>query len=124
MGKAPRLGVDVVDIDVLSKQLTSSLGADFKRRIFTPAEIADCRGQAAKFATRWAVKEAVSKAIGTGFRDGLAPIAIEVATATGGSITVAPAAGLSWPCGAEHWCWCVSAAHEQDLAVAVALALM
>lgn len=123
MSRTPKLGVDMVDIDVLTRQLTSSVGAEFKLRIFTATEISDCRNQVAKFATRWAVKEAVSKAIGTGFRDGLAPSAIEVATARDGSITVAPAAGCRWPHGAEHWCWSVSAAHERNLAVAVVLAL-
>jgi holo-[acyl-carrier protein] synthase len=123
MGRTPKLGVDIVDIAILSRQLTSSIGPDFKLRVFTATEISDCRNQAARFATRWAVKEAVSKAIGTGFRDGLAPSAIQVATARDGSITVAPAAGCRWPHGAEQWCWSVSAAHERNLAVAVVLAL-
>lgn len=123
LGATPKLGVDVVDIDVLARQLASPIGTEFKLRIFTATEVADCRNQAAKFATRWAVKEAVSKAIGTGFRAGLHPSAIEVATAPDGSITVAPATGCRWPHGAEHWCWSVSAAHERNLAVAVVLAL-
>lgn len=119
----PRLGVDVVDIEVLARQLSSRIGSAFKHRIFTEREIADCRDQVPKFATRWAVKEAVSKAIGTGFREGLNPNAIEVLTAPDGSIQVAPSAGKPWPEGADNWEWVVSAAHERNVAVAVAIAL-
>lgn len=121
--RTPRLGVDVVDIEVLARQLSSDIGSAFKHRIFTPREIDDCRDQVPKFATRWAVKEAVSKAIGTGFREGLNPSAIEVLTAPHGSIQVAPSAGHTWPDGANNWDWVVSAAHERNVAVAVAIAL-
>jgi holo-[acyl-carrier protein] synthase len=119
----PRLGVDVVDVEVLARQLSSRIGVAFKHRIFTEDEIADCRDQVAKFATRWAVKEAVSKAIGTGFREGLNPRSIEVLTASDGSIRVAPAAGQAWPDDADNWQWVVSAAHESNVAVAVAVAV-
>lgn len=120
---APRLGVDVVEIDILARQLTSALGDRFKQRIFTEQEIVDCKDQARKFATRWAIKEAVSKAIGTGFRQGLNPKAIEVLTAADGAIHVTPSHGQTWPYGAEGWKWSVSAAHEGNLAVAAAIAL-
>lgn len=119
----PRMGVDVVDIDVLARQLGSPIGSAFMLRIFTEAEIADCRDEVAKFATRWAVKEAVSKAIGTGFRQGLSPGAIEVLKAPSGSIRVAPTVGCTWPDGAADWTWTVSAAHERSVAVAVVIAL-
>lgn len=120
---APKLGVDVVDIEVLARQLRSRIGPEFKVRIFTDEEIADCRDQAAKFATRWAVKEAVSKAIGTGFRQGLHPCDIGTVKAPDGSIRVAPATGRCWPHGAEDWTWMVSAAHEAGVAVAVVIGI-
>ncbi|OBB75916.1 hypothetical protein A5759_06640 [Mycobacterium sp. 852014-52144_SCH5372336] len=119
----PRLGVDVVDIDILARQLSSRIGLTFTHRIFTDNEIDDCRNQVAKFATRWAIKEAVSKAIGTGFRGGFRPKAIEVLTAADGSIQVAPSPGQTWPHDADQWRWVVSAAHESNVAVAVAVAL-
>jgi holo-[acyl-carrier protein] synthase len=121
--RTPRLGVDVVDTDILARQLSSRIGAEFTHRIFTDTEIVDCRGMVPKFATRWAVKEAVSKAIGTGFRDGLTPKAIEVLTAPDGSIRVAPSRGQRWPLDASTWRWTVSAAHEGRVAVAVVIAL-
>lgn len=37
------------------------------RRVFTEKEIEDCSGSAASLAVRFAAKEAVSKALGTGF---------------------------------------------------------
>jgi holo-[acyl-carrier protein] synthase len=121
--EAPKLGVDVVDIGVMTRQLNSLNGAQFKRRVFTQKEIADSRDQVAKLAARWAVKEAVSKAIGTGFRQGLHPSDIEVLKAADGSIRVAPAVGRGWPHCAENWHWAISAAHDGGVAVAVALAL-
>lgn len=119
----PKLGVDVVDVERLARELESPIGAAFKLRIFTAAEIADCRDHVPKYATRWAVKEAVSKAIGTGFRQGLHASQIDVITAPDGSIRVAPTAGHNWPLSADKWAWTVSASHEGHVAVAVAVAL-
>ena len=48
-------------------------GGGFRDDVFTPAEIASCTSQshsALHFATRFAVKEAVLKALGTGVLDG------------------------------------------------------
>jgi holo-[acyl-carrier protein] synthase len=44
-------------------------GDRFYRRFFTPQEIAHCQGRAASLAGRFAVKEAVAKALGTGIGD-------------------------------------------------------
>lgn len=118
------VGVDVVDVGVMGRQLDGELGERFMARIFTPGEIEDCRGDHAKFAGRWAAKEAVAKAIGTGFRDELRPQMIEVLKSSAGSIVVAPSRiGIEWPFSAHLWQWSVSAAHEGNLAVAIALAL-
>ena len=43
-------------------------GDRFLTRIFTPDEIAHCRGRVPEFAVRFAAKEAVMKALGTGVR--------------------------------------------------------
>lgn len=53
----------------------------FLNRVYTPDEIARCarrKRPAASFAMRFAAKEALSKALGTGFRQGLAWKDIEV----------------------------------------------
>lgn len=118
------IGVDVVDVGAMGRQLSGELGERFKARIFTAAEIEDCRGDHAKFASRWALKEAVAKAIGTGFRDGLRPQMIEIVKSPAGSIVVAPSRDdIEWPSSAHLWQWSVSAAHERNLAVAIAIAL-
>ena len=49
----------------------------FLRRVFTPEEVAFCRGRVPELAARFAAKEAVMKALGTGAR-GLAWREIEV----------------------------------------------
>lgn len=63
-------GVDILDIGRLESVLERH-GDAFKRKVFTPAEIAqgDERGRQMipYFAGRWAAKEAVAKALGTGF---------------------------------------------------------
>lgn len=60
-------GVDFVEIDRIAGVL-QRYGDRFLRRIFTPGEIAYCRGRAPNLAARFAAKEAVMKSLGTGFR--------------------------------------------------------
>ncbi len=43
-------------------------GQRFLNRVFTPGEIAYCRGRAPNLAARFAAKEATMKALGTGIR--------------------------------------------------------
>lgn len=119
-----RLGIDVVDISVLSRQMVGDLGKRFTATTFTPAEIVDCRGRAERFATRWAIKEAVAKAIGTGFRQGLRPKSIAVITAPSGAVSVEPAPDCHWPSNASNWAWAVSASHEAGVAAAIAVAVV
>lgn len=67
------LGIDICRIDRVERFL-ERYGPRFTRRCFTPAEIEYC-GQyvnnAEQFAARIAVKEAASKALGTGWRRGV-----------------------------------------------------
>lgn len=60
-------GVDFIEIDRVASVL-ERYGDRFLRRIFTPGEIAYCRGRAPNLAARFAAKEAVMKSLGTGFR--------------------------------------------------------
>ena len=67
------LGNDVIDIRRIEETLTR-FGPRFIDRIFTDVEIAksEKRAQrAASYAKRFAAKEACSKALGTGFRNGV-----------------------------------------------------
>lgn len=122
-GRDLRVGIDVVDVSVLSRQLHGNLGQRFSEAVFTAQEVDDCRGRHERLATRWALKEAVSKAIGTGFRSGLRPNMIEVVTSPSGEVHVRAPQGNLWPYGAERWLWATSASHESGMAAAIAVAV-
>lgn len=73
------VGCDIIEIERIARAIKSE---SFIRRVFTAEEAAYCqrRGQqaAASFAARFAAKEAVLKALGTGLREGsLQEIAID-----------------------------------------------
>lgn len=118
-----RVGVDVVSISGFGSTLATKGGAAFLRTRFTEAERAYCQERPERLAARWAAKEAVAKAIGTGFR-GLRPSQIEIVHQTSGEPTLNPIGNRPWPDGANGWLWSLSIAHEGDAAVAVALAVV
>jgi holo-[acyl-carrier protein] synthase len=59
------VGVDIIEIERI-KQVLQRHGERFLRRVYTEAEIAYCRGRIHELAARFAAKEAMSKALGTG----------------------------------------------------------
>ena len=64
------LGVDMIEIQRIKRALEAKSGKRFERRVFTEGEIAYCRSKAdpfPHFAARFAAKEAVMKAFGTGW---------------------------------------------------------
>ena len=74
------LGSDLIDIRRIENTL-SKFGDRFKKRIFTENEIKKCerrKQSAACYAKRFAAKEAAAKALGTGFRNGLALKEIQI----------------------------------------------
>lgn len=73
-------GIDVVEIARVERALARSHGR-FAARVFTPDEQAHCRRHARPaphFALRFAAKEAVMKAVGTGWARGVRWVDIEV----------------------------------------------
>lgn len=74
-------GVDIIEIDRIEKALASN-GDAFRNKVFTEKEIAYCegrkRGRFESYAARFAAKEAVSKALGTGISKGIGLKDIEV----------------------------------------------
>ena len=67
------IGSDIIDIRRI-EQAIERFGDRFLDRIFTDAERGKCDRRAnrsASYARRFAAKEACSKALGTGFRDGV-----------------------------------------------------
>ena len=79
-------GVDIIEIPRI-KQTLDRYGQRFLDRIFTPDEIAYCRGRAPNLAGRFAAKEATMKALGTGVR-GVSWKDIEVIRAESGAPSV------------------------------------
>ena len=74
------IGVDIIETERIRKAI-EHWGEHFLFRIFTPAEVAYCRDRKQShysFAARFAVKEAVIKAIGTGLTSNLRWTSIEI----------------------------------------------
>jgi holo-[acyl-carrier protein] synthase len=117
-----RVGADVCDVATLRRQLSMPTAKHFLEITFTPTELLYCAGRAERLAARWAAKEAVAKAIGSGFR-GLRPIQIEIARRPDGAPLVRAADNRPWPDGADSWKWAVSLAHDGGVAIAVAIAV-
>ena len=61
------IGIDLVEVDRIAATL-KRFGTRFLERVYTEDEIAYCRGRAPQLAARFAAKEAVMKALGTGTR--------------------------------------------------------
>ena len=61
------VGVDIIETRRIDA-VVERWGQRFLTRIYTPAEVNSCRGRAEELAVRFAAKEAVSKALGTGLR--------------------------------------------------------
>ncbi len=59
------VGVDIIEVARVERALARH-GERFSRRIFTEQERAYCRGRMTSLAGRFAIKEAVGKALGTG----------------------------------------------------------
>jgi len=62
-----RVGVDLVEIKRIEAAV-DAWGEPFLSRVFTVSELELCRGKSPSLAARFAAKEAVMKALGTGFR--------------------------------------------------------
>ncbi len=89
-------GVDIIEVERIAHAL-ERFGQRFCDRFFTPQEQADCANQPARLAGRFAVKEAVGKALGTGIGD-VRWVEIEVVSDDRGK----PQSGV---CTATHGDW-------------------
>jgi holo-[acyl-carrier protein] synthase len=61
------VGIDIIEIDRVADVIRRH-GDRFLNRVYTQDEIAHCRGRVSELAARFAAKEAVMKALGTGIR--------------------------------------------------------
>ena len=114
------LGTDIVRVSRLKR------GAAFERRVFTPGERAYARKFAdpvERLAARFAAKEAVMKALGTGWAKGVAWQGIETRVDRSGRPSLhlsGEAARRAKTLGVRSWH--LSLAHDGGDAVAVAVA--
>src|SRR6185436_20922734 len=73
-------GIDIIEISRI-EEVFERRGSRFRDRVFTDAEIAYCEPRGSKFASyaaRFAAKEAMMKALGTGWSNGVAWRDVEV----------------------------------------------
>ncbi|MBX3002168.1 MAG: holo-ACP synthase, partial [Caldilineaceae bacterium] len=60
-----RTGVDIIEIERIA-QAVDQHGQRFLSRVYTPQELSYCGKRIASLAARFAAKEAIAKALGTG----------------------------------------------------------
>jgi holo-[acyl-carrier protein] synthase len=73
-------GIDIVEVKRV-KRLVERWGDRFLHRVFTPIEINYCKGKSSpeqSLAARFAAKEAILKAIGTGLSQGIRWTSMEI----------------------------------------------
>lgn len=125
-GNVVGVGVDLTDVERFRSMLEKYHDA-FLARTFTDAEIAYCSPRANKaeaFAARFAAKEAVVKALGTGFRGAITPKSIGIENSENGApcaVLDSAATDALRAIGGEKVL--VSLTHLKDYAQAVAVAV-
>ncbi len=93
------VGVDIVEVARI-RNLHETYGDRFLNRVYDPQELTYClryKDPYPHLAARWAAKEAVAKALGTGFRNGIRWRSIVTVNLPGGE----PVALLSGPAQAR-----------------------
>ncbi len=117
-----RTGIDLIEIARI-RQAVERYGERFLRRIFTAAELQSCVGRAESLAARFAAKEAVAKALGTG----IGPVGWREIEIAGSKVEATQvrlhgrAAAAARRLGLTSWS--LSLTHSREMAVAVAVAL-
>jgi holo-[acyl-carrier protein] synthase len=119
------VGVDLIEIDRLTRAL-ARWGDRFLARVYTPTEVAHCRGRIPELAVRFAAKEAVSKALGVGiwWRGGIAWTEAEVRSNRLGKPEVklyGRAAEYAQQQGLDEWA--ISLSHSREHAIAMVVAM-
>src|SRR5208282_4908097 len=114
-------GVDIAETSRIERGLERH-GERFTKRIFTPAEIGYCerfKNRAERYAARFAAKEAGMKALGTGWRNGIRWVDLEVVRQPGGRPTLlfsGEAARIAERMGVRHVALSLTHTAQQALA--------
>src|SRR5260370_42714958 len=118
-------GIDICEVHRIKQALGSAHGLRLKERVFTPREIAYAERKAnpfERFAARFAAKEAGMKALGTGWRGGIAWCDFEVATLPSGRPTLrfyGQAARIADTLGVRNIALSLTHTPEQALAMVI-----
>ncbi|MDA0657723.1 MAG: holo-ACP synthase [Planctomycetota bacterium] len=94
------IGTDIIECLRIA-QMIERHGDQFINRVYTDYEMEYCRARKAStqhYAGRWAAKEAVLKALGTGWIRGITWRDVEVRNHVGGKPTIALAGGARETC--------------------------
>jgi holo-[acyl-carrier protein] synthase len=116
------VGVDMIEIARIERAMARH-GDQFYKRFFTDQERQSCQDQASRLAGRFAVKEAVGKALGTGIGD-VSWTDIEIINDDRGKpelILHNQAEALSAQLGLHHWS--ISLSHTETHAIGFAVAM-
>lgn len=116
-----RCGVDMIECERIAAGIERS-GERFLNRFFTPGERQDCADKPYRLAARFAAKEAVAKALGTGIGD-IRWVEVEIRTAAERRprlLLHGPAKALADEMGLTEWD--ISLSHSRTMAIAIAVA--
>jgi len=120
------IGTEITECPRIGKMIEQH-GELFLRRVFTDREIRYCQAKKRvleHFAARWAAKEAIFKAIGTGPSKGICWTDIEVRNQTGGRMAVQLRGGArDWTNQRGIFDVLITISHCRTYATAYALAL-
>ncbi len=119
------IGTDIIECHRIDDMIEKH-GQTFLTRVYTPDEIAYCQARKASnqhYAGRWAAKEAVLKALGTGWAHGIQWTDVEVVNQVGGKPTIV-LAGVALRISRERGIdeMMISISHCRDYATAYATA--
>jgi holo-[acyl-carrier protein] synthase len=115
------VGVDIIEIERMQRAIRRWDGR-FLRRVYTQAELALCGGRVPELAVRFAAKEAISKALGTGL-SGVSWREMEVLSDARGKPWIrlhGCAAARAEELGLQEWA--LSLSHSREYAVAFVVA--
>ncbi len=125
-----RTGVDIVSIERIRRAVArydniAPARRRFLSRLYTEAELRDCRDRPESLAARFAAKEAIAKALGTGaWREGIRWIDLEILSDARGAPSVklhGAAARRAHSLGLSQWS--ISLSHDDERAIAFVVAL-
>ncbi|MGD8554509.1 MAG: holo-ACP synthase [Anaerolineales bacterium] len=117
-----RSGADLIEVERIDEAIVRH-GWRFFDRFYTPQELIDCGGRTPALAARFAAKEAVAKALGTGIGEvGWKDIEIVNGPRRQPQLRLhGRARAVSMALGLQHWSISLSHTHKHAMAIAVAM---